>query len=56
MPKAKTKPVQAGSVGFQRPAAEQPDHRHRWLLRLRRHRPSCCAAKKRDELAAPESR
>jgi hypothetical protein len=31
-----------------RPAAEEPDHRHRWLLRARRERPSGCrAAEKR---------
>jgi hypothetical protein len=32
---------------------EEPDHRHRRLLRARRERPSSCrAAKQRDELAA----
>jgi len=35
-----------------RPAAEEPDHRHRRLLRARRERPRCgSAAEKRDELA-----
>src|SRR5262249_5708618 len=33
---------------------EKPDHRHRWLLRLRRERPrGCRAAEQRDELAPP---
>jgi hypothetical protein len=31
--------------------AQEPDHRHRWLLRPRRERPSCGrAAEQRDEL------
>jgi hypothetical protein len=32
---------------------EQPDHRHRWLLRVRRHRPCRyrAAAKQDDEIA-----
>jgi hypothetical protein len=33
-------------------AAEKPDHRHRRLLRPRRHRPRSRRAEKRDELAA----
>ena len=31
--------------------AEEPDHRHRRLLRARRERPRCRAAEQRDELA-----
>src|SRR5262249_5221056 len=39
-----------------RPAAEEPDHRHRRLLRARRERPrDCSAAEQRDELAAVHS-
>ncbi len=37
---------------FARSGTEISDHRHRWLLRPRRERPSCCAAEQRDELAA----
>src|SRR6516165_3586185 len=38
--------------GFRRPAAEEPDHRHRRLLCARRERPSeRRTAEKRDELA-----
>jgi len=34
-------------------AAEEPDHRHRWLLRTRRERPrERRCAEQRDELAA----
>src|SRR5262249_46333504 len=33
-------------------AVEEPDHRHRRLLRARRERPCGCAAEQRDELAA----
>src|SRR5262245_35446559 len=36
-------------------AAEEPDHRHRGLLRVRRERPRRCAADQRDELAPPHS-
>ena len=36
-----------------RTAAEEPNHRHRLLLRARRQRPSRRATQKRDELAAP---
>ena len=39
-----------------RPDAEEPDHRHRRLLRACRERPSCRrAANKRDERAPPHS-
>jgi hypothetical protein len=31
--------------------AEKPHHRHRWLLRARRERPSHCPSKRRNELA-----
>src|SRR5215475_464989 len=42
------------SVGGRR-AAEEPDYRHRRLLRTRRQRPRYCrAAEKRDELAPPQ--
>jgi hypothetical protein len=34
-----------------RPAVEEPDHRHRRLLRPRRERPRGRAAEQRDELA-----
>src|SRR6516162_10502911 len=33
-------------------AAEKSNHRHRWLLRPRRERPCCHAAKQCDEVAA----
>jgi hypothetical protein len=33
---------------------EEPNHRHRSLLRLRGKRPCCRAAEKRDELAPPK--
>src|SRR5262249_10608479 len=39
----------------ERRAAEEPDHRHRRLLRARRERPGRCAAEQRYELAAPHS-
>ena len=32
------------------PSDEEPDHRHRRLLRPRHHRPRCRARKSRDEL------
>src|SRR5262249_42895429 len=35
-----------------RRATEEPDHRHRRLLRARRERPRGCAAEQRDEIAA----
>src|SRR5262249_5612007 len=39
--------------GFvRRSAAEEPDHRHRWLLCPRCNRPRCRATEQRDELAA----
>ena len=38
-----------------RPAAEEPNHRHRRLLRARRERPrGCRAAKQGDELTPPQ--
>src|SRR6476620_2495209 len=36
-----------------RAAAEKSDHRHCWLLRARRERPRCRAAKSQDDLAPP---
>jgi hypothetical protein len=33
---------------------EEPDHRHRRLLRTRRERPRRCAAEQRDELASSD--
>jgi hypothetical protein len=39
-----------GAIG--RPAVNKSDHRQGQLLRLRRERPRCRAAKQRDELAA----
>src|SRR5262249_28996687 len=39
-------------VQVRRCAAEEPDHRHRWLLRPRRKRPCRRAADQRDDLAA----
>src|SRR5262249_20856326 len=41
--------------GAGRPSAEEPDHRHRGLLRARRERPRGRAAKQRYELAPPHS-
>src|SRR5262245_17827688 len=38
-----------------RRAAEKSDHRHRWLLRVRRQRPRRRTAEQRDERAAPHS-
>src|SRR5262249_53526855 len=40
---------------FKRRAPEEPDHRHRRLLRARRERPYGSAADERDELATPHS-
>jgi hypothetical protein len=38
--------------GLRRAAVDQPDHRHRWLLRAHRERPrDRHAAKQRDEIA-----
>jgi hypothetical protein len=49
----------AAECGYQmraligRSRAEEPDHRHRRLLRAGGERPRrCCAAKERDELAS----
>ena len=42
-------------VCFGRARMEQPNHRHRRLLRARRERPSRCRAAERDELAALHS-
>jgi hypothetical protein len=39
-----------------RTGAENADHRHRWLLRVRRERPRSRAAEQRDELAAPDAK
>src|SRR5262249_6765529 len=49
--------TQADRVSGQvrRCAAEEPDHRHRRLLRARRERPRGSAAEQRDELAARHS-
>src|SRR5262249_22204321 len=42
--------------GIRRSAIEEPDHRHRWLLRARRDRPrGRRATDERDELAPPHS-
>src|SRR5262249_41562046 len=42
------------SSASRRRAAEEPNHRHRWLLRARRERPCrCCATEQRDEIAPP---
>src|SRR5262249_47449914 len=50
-----TLPDGVKSAGFAVRAAEQPDHRHRRLLRPRRHRPRRCrAAEQRDEVAPPD--
>src|SRR5262249_23157557 len=35
-----------------RAAIEESYHRHSWLLRARRERPSSCSAEQRDEVAA----
>src|SRR5262249_21437426 len=40
---------------WQQCAAEEPNHRHRRLLRTRRDRPRRRAAEQRNELAAPHS-
>jgi hypothetical protein len=40
---------------FERLANEKPDHRHRWLLRPRHHRPLGRAAEERYERAALHS-
>src|SRR5215470_10141000 len=38
-----------------RRAAEESNHRHRWLLRARRERPyHRCAAEERNEIASPD--
>src|SRR5262249_919347 len=48
--------AQTDRVRVRRRVAKEPDHRHRWLLRLRRERPcGCRAAEQRDELAALHS-
>src|SRR5262249_17428961 len=39
------------TIGSRPRAAEEPDHRHRWLLRARRERPCGRAAEQRDERA-----
>src|SRR5262245_63849444 len=51
---ALTEFAQALSKPVSRGAAEEPDHRHRRLLRPRRKRPCSRAAEQRDELAAPD--
>src|SRR5262245_13108971 len=43
--------AQMRSRFVRRPAAEEPDHRHRRLLRARRERPNRRAVEQRDELA-----
>src|SRR5262245_2379088 len=49
---ALAKSAQAIRQRVRRPAVEQPDHRHRRLLRPRCQRPGDCrAAEQRDELA-----
>src|SRR5262249_54844927 len=45
----------ACTIGRRPRAAEEPDRRHRRLLRARRERPCGCAAEERDELAAVHS-
>src|SRR5262249_34036923 len=40
---------------LRRPSDEEPDHRHRRLLRARRQRPRGRTAEKREELAAHHS-
>src|SRR4051812_7181240 len=42
-------------VCFGRARVQQPDHRHRWLLRVRRERPCRRTAEQRDDLAPPHS-
>src|SRR5215472_4677592 len=49
-----TKRGQVPSIPFERAGNKEPDHRHRWLLRARRKRPCCGAAKKRNEIAPPQ--
>src|SRR5262245_39870537 len=44
---------QIGRGGRKRTGVEIPDHRHRRLLRPRRHRPRRRAAEQRDEPAPP---
>ena len=40
-----------------RPVSDKPDHRHRWLLRVRRERPSRHSAADRfDKIASPHRR
>jgi hypothetical protein len=38
--------------GIGHPGVDEPDDRHRWLLRVRRERPRGRAAEQRDERAA----
>jgi hypothetical protein len=58
-PRLSRPPSRPGGIGahtvrqpIRRPAVEDPNHRHRGLLRPRRKRPRCCrAAQDRDEVA-----
>src|SRR6516164_3452560 len=50
------KRTQPGCEHVARASIEEPDHRHRWLLRARSERPrGRRAAEQRDELAPPHS-
>src|SRR5262249_31867746 len=49
------KSAQTIHVHVRRRGVEEPNHRHRWLLRARRERPGSRAPDKRDELAALHS-
>src|SRR5450759_5124293 len=42
-------------IPVRRTDVEEPNHRHRWLLRARCKRPRSRAAEKRNELASPHS-
>src|SRR5262245_32626721 len=48
-------PESAQQLFVLRYGAEDPDHRHRRLLRARRERPRACTAEQRNELAALHS-
>src|SRR5262249_10143235 len=50
-----TKFTQHLGVAFRGCGVQHPDHRHRALLRPRRHRPRRHPAEQRDELALPHS-
>src|SRR5262245_60679239 len=52
---ASAKPRQQMWSVTRREPIQEPNHRHRWLLRACRERPCCRAAEQRDELAALHS-